>query len=384
MKAFGLEESVFHQRIKGLFGLCGRASIKHSVFVMHRFLQLLQQVEIIDHKEFKAQIILKYFQCAATGDAAWAVYFLWGRKLEVRISPRRWRKWLLELSDWPEWMIDSCQMHAGNLSESVALMLPQSIDNKHPNSISLQDCMNQRLRELHLWDERVQLQLLRPILGQMNPIQRSIFVKFLTVGIKAEDHQIPLLTALAQWCNLPTAIIERRLSDDWQPSAALIAMLKRPITQEEAKWLEILPSLPLKDEPAPGLTYSLSLSLILTYAIEPNRRRAGNFCEYAFAAHDASRKSIVTVTKAISELNQAEKADLDRWIKSHPKPAKGPIHPVTPKRIYKITFTSIQPSKRHKCGYVLENSRIIKSMPDMKASEAASIQDVAKMANSTT
>lgn len=339
---------------------------------MRRFLQLLQQLEPNDCPEAKSMAMLEYFQSAPMADAHWAIFFLCGRKLEGRISSQRLRKWLLELTDWPEWMVDTCQIHTGNLAETASLMLPQT-QIRQPCR-SLHQYMNATLRDLHLWDERVQLQLLRPIWNELDRSELCVFHRLITGVNIAKEVREPLILALAEWSGLSPAIIARRLEHDWQPTPEFIKFLRSPATDkeiEEVNSASLNESSTAKNPPAPK-----TLDLVLIYAIAPNRRRSGQFTGYAFAARNIDDKSFITVTKATSQLSEVEKSELDQWIQKQTQSAKGPVRSVPAERVYQIIFDNIQPSPRHKCGYALSNPRI-KQFHHIPAEEAATIQEVA-------
>src|SRR6476661_7298217 len=65
----------------------------------------------------------QYFATARPEDAAWAVYFLSGRKPRQAVPSKRLRLWARELAGVPEWLFDESYHHVGDLVENHLLPL---------------------------------------------------------------------------------------------------------------------------------------------------------------------------------------------------------------------------------------------------------------------
>ena len=72
----------------------------------------------------KVAAMARYFAAAPPADAAWAVYFLSGRKPRQAVPSKRLRLWARELAGVPEWLFDECYHAVGDLAETIALLLP--------------------------------------------------------------------------------------------------------------------------------------------------------------------------------------------------------------------------------------------------------------------
>src|SRR5439155_22820797 len=64
-----------------------------------------------------------YFAEAPPADAAWALFFLTGRRLKRLIAPRLLAVWGCERAQVPGWMAEECFSLVGDLAETVALMI---------------------------------------------------------------------------------------------------------------------------------------------------------------------------------------------------------------------------------------------------------------------
>jgi DNA ligase-1 len=72
----------------------------------------------------KVAAMARYFAAATPADAAWAIYFLSGRKPRQAVPSKRLRLWARELADIPEWLFDESYQHVGDVAETIALLLP--------------------------------------------------------------------------------------------------------------------------------------------------------------------------------------------------------------------------------------------------------------------
>src|SRR5437588_3569952 len=64
-----------------------------------------------------------YFAQAPPADAAWGLFFLTGRRLKRLIAPRLLALWGCERAAVPGWMFEECFGVAGDLAETIALLL---------------------------------------------------------------------------------------------------------------------------------------------------------------------------------------------------------------------------------------------------------------------
>ena len=66
-----------------------------------------------------------YFATAPHADAAWAMFFLTGRRLKRLVPSAAIRDWALAATGLPEWMIAECYSVVGDGAETAALVLDQ-------------------------------------------------------------------------------------------------------------------------------------------------------------------------------------------------------------------------------------------------------------------
>jgi len=65
-----------------------------------------------------------YFAQASAADAAWALYFLSGRRPKRLLSAALLRHWAGELAGIPEWLLVEAYAAVGDSAETITLLLP--------------------------------------------------------------------------------------------------------------------------------------------------------------------------------------------------------------------------------------------------------------------
>ena len=72
----------------------------------------------------KVEALTRYFAGAEPTDAAWAIYFLSGRKPKQAVPSKKLREWAAEEAQVPEWLFNESYDAVGDVAETVALLLP--------------------------------------------------------------------------------------------------------------------------------------------------------------------------------------------------------------------------------------------------------------------
>ena len=91
---------------------------------MRRFADLYCALDASTKTNAKVAALVAYFRAAPPADAAWATYFLTGRKLKRAVGSRDLRDAALALAQIPEWLFDASYDAVGDLAETIALVLP--------------------------------------------------------------------------------------------------------------------------------------------------------------------------------------------------------------------------------------------------------------------
>jgi len=224
-----------------------------------RFAQLYDEIDRTTSTNGKVAALVRYLADASPADAAWALFFLTGRRLKRLLPTRLLHEWTLELTAFPEWLVRESYSVVGDFAEGIALLLDGRVqpinletlqtegdtvhDGKLPfddverprvdenvDSVSLADWIERRilpLRELTDHERRV-----RVMVWWTRLPRNELFLlnKLLTGEFRVGVSHTLVVRAVGEFAKLPTAAVEHRLMGNWQPSADAFSALVAPET----------------------------------------------------------------------------------------------------------------------------------------------------------
>ena len=173
----------------------------------------------------KVAAMAQYFATARPADAAWAVYFLSGRKPRQAVPSKRLRLWARELAGIPEWLFDESYHHVGDVAETIALLLPPA---DAASDRPLADWVENHLLPLRGMDEEPQKADVLAAWRALDARQRFVWNKLITGEFRVGVSQLLVVRALAQVNGLPTDTVAHRLMGTWEPTPHFYAALHAP------------------------------------------------------------------------------------------------------------------------------------------------------------
>lgn len=198
---------------------------------MRRFSDLYETLEQTTSTNVKVDALNAYFQAAPPADAAWAVFFLSGRRLKGVVGGARLRRWLGACSGLPEWLVEECYGAVGDLAETIALLL--ETETPAPQALSLSQWLEQHILPLKDRSEAEQQALVSGWWRCLERRQCYMVNKLLTGSLRVGVSRTLVVRALAQVAGLEPAVIAQRLTGDWQPSADFYQRLVSPTIEAD-------------------------------------------------------------------------------------------------------------------------------------------------------
>ena len=222
---------------------------------MKRFADLYDEIDRTTSTNAKVAALVTYLREAPPADAAWALFFLTGRRLKRHIPTRLMHTWTLELTGLPEWLVEESYAAAGDFAETIALLLEGRVEPFDPESRAGDSVSSARARlpfdqptpietcvdgvTLAEWIENRILPLrdlddderrARVLAWWTRLERRELFLlnKLLTGEFRVGVSHTLVVRAVAQFASLPTAVVEHRLMGNWEPSADAFAVLVGP------------------------------------------------------------------------------------------------------------------------------------------------------------
>ncbi|MDQ6786991.1 MAG: ATP-dependent DNA ligase, partial [Acidobacteriota bacterium] len=198
---------------------------------MKLFTELYTELEQTNKTNEKVEALKFYFERADARDAAWALYFLSGRKPRQIVPSKKLRQWALELAEIPEWLFDESRDTVGDGAETIALLLP---NNATIDETPLHILVEKRLLPLRESEESTQYEEVVSTWQRMDYSQRLVYNKLISGSFRVGVSQLLVTRALSQLSELPTDIIAHRLMGNWEPTAEFYErIISREINADE-------------------------------------------------------------------------------------------------------------------------------------------------------
>jgi hypothetical protein len=178
---------------------------------MKRFAALFSALDQTNSTKAKTAALAAYFNDAPEADRLWCIALLSGRRPRRMITTTKLREWAAERAGIPLWLFEACYPVVGDLSETIALVLPEAT---RDTDLPLADWIA-RLRALDKADEDTRKAAILDAWDSLGPTERFVFNKLLTGGWRMGVSQKLMTRALAQSTGIEEAELTHRLMGDW-------------------------------------------------------------------------------------------------------------------------------------------------------------------------
>src|SRR5690242_8481446 len=179
------------------------------------FANLVSELSSSTKTNEKIQSLIDYFTIAPDADKVWVIAIFSGRKPRRAVNSRLMREWCIEMANIPEWLFNECYHTVGDLSETLALLLPDEKDeNQKTQSLSY---YLEKFISIEKEDETVKKKFIVDSWQQMNKNERFVFNKFITGSFRIGVSQKTIVNALAKTVELSPSVIAHRISGNWDP-----------------------------------------------------------------------------------------------------------------------------------------------------------------------
>lgn len=183
---------------------------------MTRFTQLFARLDRSTKTGEKIAALEAYFRAADPADAAWALFYLVGRRLPRAVSPADLRAWTSATTGFPPWLVDESYAATGDLAETLSLLLPPA---RAPRAWALSALIEERVRPLRELPPEERRARVEQTWRELDGDARFLYHKLLTGGFRVGVSRGLVERALANVAGLAPAELAHRLMGDWPPSA---------------------------------------------------------------------------------------------------------------------------------------------------------------------
>lgn len=184
---------------------------------MKDFTDLFLALDQTNKTNEKVEAMVKYFSAAQPEDAAWAIYFLSGRKPRQIVPTAKLRTWAAEIAGVEDWLFELSYDAVGDLGETIALLLPDA--NADGSDLPLSYWVEKRILPMRELADEEQHEAVAQAWSELDADQRFVFNKIITGSFRVGVSQLLVVRALAQIAGIEKEIIAHRLMGNWSPDA---------------------------------------------------------------------------------------------------------------------------------------------------------------------
>jgi DNA ligase-1 len=189
---------------------------------MHSFADLLFRLGTSTKTNDKLDALVQYFKHGDEKDKVWVIALFSGRRPRRTVSGTQLAVWCTELVNLPIWLFQECYHTVGDLSETIALLIPEKKDRE---SASTEKHAGQPLhyyvekfQQLEKASEEEKKTFILQSWQELNSRERFVFNKLLSGTFRVGVSQKLMVNALAKTVQLDANLIAHRISGNWDPA----------------------------------------------------------------------------------------------------------------------------------------------------------------------
>ncbi len=196
---------------------------------MKAFTDLYTALDETTKTNEKVGAMRDYFEKVEPADAAWAIYFLTGRKPKQLVQIPKLVGMAIAAARLPEWLFSESYDAVGDVAETIALLLPAG---DKSSTIPLHTWIEERLLPLRGASDEAQFKSILQAWSELDEAQRFIWNKLLTGAFRVGVSQQLVIRALSQVSKLDPAVIAHRMMGTWEPTEDFYKSLIAPETED--------------------------------------------------------------------------------------------------------------------------------------------------------
>ncbi|MEJ7559503.1 MAG: ATP-dependent DNA ligase [Pedobacter sp.] len=180
---------------------------------MRRFTELIQQLEMSNKTNDKIAALVSYFNEADDLDKPFVIAMFTGKKPRRPVNTALIRQWATELSGIPDWLFAESYHSVGDLSETIALVLPPA---EHVTNRKLHEWIND-LASLYSENESEKKAFILNAWNSLDTQERFIFNKLISGNFRIGVSNKMLVNALAKQSDTEANKIMHSIMGKWEP-----------------------------------------------------------------------------------------------------------------------------------------------------------------------
>lgn len=182
---------------------------------MRRFTDLVTNLAATRSTRRKVELLRSYLEDAPPEDVGHALRVLLGRRGRRRIATRTLRRWAGEIAGIPEWMVTACHEQAGDLAETLALVIPTgSASEPTSRAPSLDEVVRRYVDAPEMQAETTARKRMTEAWSTLDRDQRFVLHKILGGAFRIGVARGIVVQALAAVAEVDEPVIAQRLAGE--------------------------------------------------------------------------------------------------------------------------------------------------------------------------
>ncbi len=188
---------------------------------MKQFASLFSQLDQTNKTNERVRILKEYLAEAPDSDKLWALALFTHKRPKRPVNTTRLRSWAVELANIPDWLFEESYGAVGDLSETIALLLPEPSEQQDS---PLSYWMNYIKQIQPLPEEEKKEQIVSAWL-RMSAQERLVFNKLMSGAFRVGVSQNLMVRAVAEVLGRDKAQIAHQLMGQWKPETTTFESL---------------------------------------------------------------------------------------------------------------------------------------------------------------
>ncbi len=189
---------------------------------MKGFAALYRALDETTSTSARTAALESYFRTAPEADRVWTIALLSGRRPKRAANSTELRQWAAQAAGLPDWLFQESYSLAGDLAETIALILPPATEFATPLSLAETLTALSRLPGQPVDTRRASIE---SAWASLPVEERFLFTKLLTGGFRIGVSRGLMTRALARATGMEEAALAHRLMGDWSPATTPFAAL---------------------------------------------------------------------------------------------------------------------------------------------------------------
>jgi DNA ligase-1 len=181
---------------------------------MKLFAKLINDVAASTKTNDKVAALIDYFTHARPEDKIWTLALFTGRRPRRSVPSGKMHEWCAEIAGIPLWLFEECYHNVGDLSETIALVLPDS----HAVSDKPLSYWIHYLLQLADKDDEQKKELITQAWLSLGSSERFVFNKLMSASFRIGVSEALVISALAKIYKTDSQVMAHRISGKWSPS----------------------------------------------------------------------------------------------------------------------------------------------------------------------